>query len=170
MIPVHPNTIPRVRPLLARAGAALALFRFLISPGPVLGADSMTSPEKEKEALLITLGVISGQGLMLTCTSIATLADAYVEDVYTPEQAAEMAAGYLTMTDSVRQSLTFLRDSGMLEQEDAEMLNQILVAYEFLHKEIEAFSYFVETGDPKWVEEYEFNRDKAWEAIEDIGQ
>ena len=129
-------------------------------PGPPV------TEARQKEALLMTLGAVAGQGLMLTCTSIATLADAYVEEVYAPEQAAQMAADYLAMTDSVRMSLTFLKDSGMVVDEDEELLTRILEAYGFLHNEIEAFQYFVETGDPSWVKVYEENRDKAWAAVE----
>lgn len=139
------------------------------TPGQDADQDGpIVPPEHREDALLMALGAVSGQGLMLTYSSIATLADSYVEDIYTPEEAADLAGDYLAMTDSVRQSLGFILHSGIVEGEDKELLERILAAYGFLRREIEAFGYFVETGNPDWVQVYEDNRDKAWDAIESL--
>lgn len=126
---------------------------------------SLSGNKASADALATALGATGAQGLFCNYMAIAELADLYGGKSYDKKKTNELAAMYGKLTETAKDSLTDLIDSGKLDKDDTVAVQQMVVINGLLSKMAGGIEEFV--ADPSKENEaaYEKNRQKAWNAL-----
>ncbi len=134
----------------------------------VLMTMTLSAYDDDTLTLLETVGVLSGQGLYLTYTSIGAVMDAWSYEAYTDQEAMDMLSEFAGICESVVDQFDVLLDSDIMNSEDVDYVSELSGAYKLLIKEANAGSDFIETGDEHYLDKFDENRIAAWDKIEEL--
>ena len=126
------------------------------------------SQSNGEDILLETVGALSAQGIYLTYSSIGTIADGYAGGTYDSGVADPIITELITLSQNAKDQLTLLLTSGILSTEDISYVAHLITGYNYLQSEAKAFSQFINTGDDKYIHEYEKYRLQAWDLISEL--
>jgi len=128
---------------------------------------TMTLSAYDDDTLLMleTIGVLSGQGLYLTYTSIGAVMDAWSYETYTDEETVDMLGEFVAICETVVEQFDILLDSDIMNAEDMDYVNQLNRAYKLLIKQGEAGMNYIDNGNESYLDKFEENRVAAWDEI-----
>lgn len=113
----------------------------------------------------VALGATGAQAVFSTFFAIAELADLYGAKAYDKEKATQLADTYAKLTESAKDSLTDLIDSGKLNSDDTASVQEMVVINDLLGKMAGGIKGFIKEPSEDNEAAYQKNRQKAWKAI-----
>lgn len=123
------------------------------------------SHENSKNILLGTVGGLSAQGVYLTYVSIGTLADGYVYKAFNKKMATSLLGEYIGLAGNSKNLLKKLIDQKIVSGRDINFVKDLIITYDLLIAEANAFRQYVATDDKNQIKIYDSNRKKAWAKI-----
>jgi len=126
---------------------------------------TLSAYDDDTLTMLETVGVLSGQGLYLTYTSIGAVMDAWSYDAYTDQEAMDMLYEFVAICETVVDQFDILLDSDIMNAEDVDYVSQLSGAYTLLIKQGEAGIDFIDTGTETYIDKFEEHRIAAWDKI-----
>ena len=126
---------------------------------------TLSAYDNDTLKMLETVGVLSGQGLYLTYTSIGAVMDAWSYDAYTDQEAMDMLYEFVAICETVVDQFDILLDSDIMNAEDVDYVSQLSGAYTLLIKQGEAGIDFIDMGTETYIDKFEENRITAWDKI-----
>lgn len=113
----------------------------------------------------VTLGATSAQATFSTYMAIAELADLAGAKLYDKEKAIGIATTYAKLTETAKDSLTDLLDSGKVKEDDVASLREIVVINDLLGKTAKGIIAYLEEPNDENEAAYEKSRQKSWKAL-----
>jgi len=123
---------------------------------------------KGKDVMLHTIGVLSGQGIYLTYTSIGTLVDGHHKKAYKDDFAVKLLDEYNMLSNKTIKQLNKLLSSGILSDADVKFINKLITTYELLTAESNGYKNFILTKQRSHITIYSKNRKAAWKNISEL--
>ncbi len=117
---------------------------------------------------LETIGILGGQNLYLTYTSLGLLFDSYDRGVYDADFTLQLSRD---ITSSCRKSKSYIQsllDKKILTGNDLQFGNNMLEAYDNLIFEANSIISIVEAKNSDTLKQYQRLKNKAWEKIQSL--
>ena len=123
--------------------------------------------EKGEKAnpIAVALGATGAQAVFSNFFAIAELADLYGAKAYDKQKSTQLADTYGKLTESAKDSLTDLIDSGKLNKDDTASVQEMVVINDLLGKMASGIKTYIKEPSDDNEAAYEKNRQKAWKAI-----
>ncbi len=138
---------------------SLALALTVLAPQNSLRAEEKANP------LATALGATGAQAVFSTYFAVAELADLYGAKAYDAKKCVQIASTYAKLTESAKDSLSDLIDSGKLTEADTASVREMIVINDLLGKTANGIVEYVKDPSDENHSNYDKNRQKAWKAI-----
>ena len=121
--------------------------------------------EGKGNPIVVALGATGAQAVFSNYMAIAELADLYGAKAYDKAKATQLATMYAKLTESAKDSLTDLIDSGKLNEADTAAVQQMVVINDLLGKTANGIVTYIKDPSEDNLATYDKNRQKAWKSI-----
>jgi hypothetical protein len=121
--------------------------------------------EGKANPFAVALGATGAQAVFSNYMAIAELADLYGAKAYDKDKATQLATMYAKLTESAKDSLTDLIDSGKLNESDTTAVQQMVVINDLLGKTANGIVTYIKEPNEDNLAAYDKNRQKAWKSI-----
>lgn len=142
------------------------LFVLLLTISKTNGELLAQSPEEKFVGTLSeTLGYQSVSGLFASYIAIGSLADSFASEIHTRENIMQVSKQLATLMQGTHEQFEVLLKDPILDESDREMVDTISKIYAILSIEANHLYKFAETGEKKYLNQFQKERKKAWNAI-----
>lgn len=139
--------------------AILCLALAVVLPQTSLRAEEKSNP------IAVALGATGAQAVFSTYFAIAELADLYGAKAYDKKKSTQLATTYAKLTESAKDSLTDLIDSGKLNDSDAAAVREMIVINDLLGKTANGIVAYIKEPTDENEASYDKYRQKSWKSI-----
>lgn len=131
----------------------------------VLIPHSTVRAEEKGNPLAVALGATGAQAVFSTYFAVAELADLSGAGAYDKKKCIQIATTYAKLTESAKDSLSDLIDSGKLNDADTASVREMIVINDLLGKTSNGIVEYLKDPSDDNKANYDKNRQKAWKAI-----
>ena len=127
-----------------------------------------TAPAQDPKAgnpVMHSFGAIGAQAVFSTYMSIAELGDLVGAKTYDHDKAGQLANMYAKLSESAKDSLTDLIDSGKLNSDDEAAVREMVVINDLLVKTATGIVNYMKEPSDENEAAYNKSRQKAWKSI-----
>jgi hypothetical protein len=139
--------------------AILCLALAFVAPVTSIRAEGKANP------LATALGATGAQAVFSTYFAVAELADLYGAKAYDAKKCVQIATTYAKLTESAKDSLSDLIDSGKLNEADTASVREMYTINDLLGKTANGIVEYIKDPTDENQSAYDKNRQKAWKAI-----
>ena len=131
----------------------------------IFSLNTLSAQNNTINTLLATVGVLSGQGVFVTYTSIGALVDGYAGNVYDEDFTSESLSESIYLSEKVNDQLNELLRNADLHSDDIGFFIELNNIYELLISEADAYRKYIMTKDESYLHIYNDSRVRAWNKI-----